>query len=1026
MMTNRLATAMLLGLAMIVAGSARAADVIVHPGQSIQAALALASNGDSILIQPGTYLEALDLTGHDVKLIGVGGASVTVLDATGSNTSAITMFGPGATATEIRGLTIRGGTGRQMGLDFGGGGVASAAPGLTLVECAVSHNSANGGLGGGILGIATTRLFDCTVRQNSAEFGGGAALEVEAFDSRFELNFAAQDGGGVYRGAKLLRNEFVGNAANRGGGAVTTLNSLDVLRECLFENNHAAGEGGGLLHLSSGSTNLNSLGVVQSCSFRFNSAARGGGLYMKHQPVGNVNQVTLTCLNSAFVYNTATIEGDGAYLTTPIVDNPNVAITGCTFLDDTVGGGVRYLSASIVVQAPAPFPPSLISVAYCDIAGGYPGLFNIDLDPQFVNPTVGDVHLLPTSPCRDFYTASVMTGFDMDGEPRKLGAKVDIGADEFVSDCDGDNVADWIELATGAETDCDHNQVPDICQSAADCDFDGILDYCEIHFTGTATDCNHDGIPDQCQAFSDCNGDGIPDGCQVFGIADCNHDGIPDSCQTLPDCDGDGVTDACEIDQGLALDCDHDGIPDNCQSLPDCDHDGILDSCEIANGTEKDCNGNGIPDKCDLTSGLSVDLDHNDIPDECQSTIFVPSPGISTIQAGIDAAKSGDTVLVADGVYSGTGNTNLDFEDKKIEVRSANGSARCVLDGLGTQRHFVFDSALENGNAKLRGFTLRRGRGANGGSIEIKDGAQPTIRECVFTDNVATGKGGAVEITGNTSGATFEACIFVANQAKNGGGAIHCTGFSAKFLARRCTFAANSATGLIVTGGALQVEGGADVVIADSILFANSSSLAGSQAAGLAGATFDFQRCDLAGGIAGVFLLNGATAQADAATFDLDPRFVEFANRDLHLRADSPCRDVGASPIALDFEGDALAGPPDLGADEFAPHLYSQGAKTAGAQLTIGVIATPGTAPVLWFLGGSRLAKPILTPFGAFGIAPPIVAGAPFDLGTVPSNGSITLSGIVPPVLVGTKVYGQCFLGAPTGVFTNVDPIAFE
>jgi len=73
------------------------------------------------------------------------------------------------------------------------------------------------------------------------------------------------------------------------------------------------------------------------------------------------------------------------------------------------------------------------SVSFCCVGGGYSGTGNIGSNPCFVDADANDYHLLATSPCINPATStySPTDETDIDGEPRKMGGKVDIGADEY-------------------------------------------------------------------------------------------------------------------------------------------------------------------------------------------------------------------------------------------------------------------------------------------------------------------------------------------------------------------------------------------------------------------------------------------------------------------------------------------------------------------------------------------------------------------------------------------------------------------
>jgi len=151
-----------------------------------------------------------------------------------------------------------------------------------------------------------------------------------------------------------------------------------------------------------------------------------------------------------------------------------------------------------------------------------------------------------------------------------------------------------------------------------------------------------------------------------------------------------------------------------------------------------------------------------------------------TIQAAVDAAQPGDTVLIAPGVHRGSGNRDVRFHGKDLVVRSEDGAQSCAIDCEGTldvpYRAFVFDSG-ETRAAKLVGLTITRGStlpGAiadpfNGGAVLIRD-ASPTIEDCVFSGNNAGCWGGAVYVSGTLAEPEIRRCMFIDNVSADDGG----------------------------------------------------------------------------------------------------------------------------------------------------------------------------------------------------------------------------------------------------------------
>jgi len=83
-----------------------------------------------------------------------------------------------------------------------------------------------------------------------------------------------------------------------------------------------------------------------------------------------------------------------------------------------------------------------------------------------------------------------------------------------------------------------------------------------------------------------------------------------------------------------------------------------------------------------------------------QNTINVPADQ-PTIQAAINAAQNGDTVLVAPGTYS----ENINFVGKAVTVTSSGGRTVTTIDGHQAGTVVTFGTN-EGQNSVLSGFTI--------------------------------------------------------------------------------------------------------------------------------------------------------------------------------------------------------------------------------------------------------------------------------------------------------------------------------
>lgn len=290
------------------------------------------------------------------------------------------------------------------------------------------------------------------------------------------------------------------------------------------------------------------------------------------------------------------------------------------------------------------------------------------------------------------------------------------------------------------------------------------------------------------------------------------------------------------------------------------------------------------------------------------ATWNVPANG--NIQTAIDNADSGDTILLEEGTYKGSGRKNLDFGGKNLMIDANTSDPRkCIIDCEGAGRAFYFHNG-ETEASTIRGITIRNGDVSNepydgpsliggpfggaiecfgtspiienciiedckamyGGAIDILYGS-PIIINCVFKGNTSEYDGSAIEIAGESM-PQFQNVLVHHNTATRGFGAIDCYDGAMPEITN-CTIADNS--GAENYGGICSTDGG---IITNSIISGNGINLYGS--------SFDITYSCIENGYPG------------AGNISSDPMFKEGYFGDYYLSqesagqlADSECVNAG-------------------------------------------------------------------------------------------------------------------------------------
>ena len=385
---------------------------------TIQDGVNASTNGDTVLVQSGTYSGGVNFLGKEILVCSmfIFDQDPNTIESTIIDGGALGPYNGNAVIFENNESdnAILDGFKIQRGNATYGGGVHCLSASPRLQNLIVIDNQAT--MGGGIYcSYSQASISNSLIIENSAGHGGGGLYlgwsDASVFNCQFINNSAVEDGGGVqltHSNATLNDLLVQGNHSSSYAGGINCHYSSPEISNSIITGNDADFKGGGL-HIGN-----NSYPVISKIILIGNSAQMGGGLDI----YGTSNPVII---NATIADNSAD-SGGGIY---------------CEYDGDlTVQNSIIYGNTpQQIVCAQALNPPwdlNSLEFNYSDIEGGEEGIVtngnasiewsvgNIDLNPLFTDPIEADYTLQPDSPCID--AGDPESPLDPDGTLADIGA----------------------------------------------------------------------------------------------------------------------------------------------------------------------------------------------------------------------------------------------------------------------------------------------------------------------------------------------------------------------------------------------------------------------------------------------------------------------------------------------------------------------------------------------------------------------------------------------------------------------------